>query len=849
MPNTPFKKRVLSLAILHIALLGSMTTAAAPNPDEVLSLSELNSSIVDFDQVSDYAKKSVVRLELLGVLKQAQTLQPKKPADKIFLRQLLGTLRFYGKGALTYGDAKKIIAKQFIKKDKHIANTVSFEGLLTKKGYRDYDIISREDLAYLVAHARQLDIVETGDPIHNPAIATPGPLLGPTVYQSGVDDTGATFDGSTISLFHRGLNKLNTTFAQDPELTLQLHPEVFKSVSVGGISVESLQDLTAQLEVELADGTIHRTPLTSLVPFSIHGADGKAGDIRIEDGLLVLADDLKGELNTFELNGHTFDAQETALEILDQAYYNGDATSPEVVAVVVDDLQTRGFTLRDRRIVMHNLILAKTALQQKGLTPLSAPFNTIAGPSSASRSFDEGLLYQLYDLATHWLTLANSAQTEALHSDLKDSDNQAILLDGTKILTASTLLPHITDLANAPFLPNEALSSRVKKSGALLPSEPIAFQLDRLKRAAYILLDDALSTGQADHLVTHGEIIRDNTVNSDAFSLSAGEFSAIRIPTLQSPLIDALNDFTQAYEKLVALISGVYVTSPLNTLDESQWQTINRKFAASILSEDMGQVRIGDLEFQLDMLATPSHVRSNIAPENDLTAFRQSEGFSLDNAREAFPIRLSEYICNGLVVDQNGEVIGSAKINPLQQQDLISDIDTDAANCQEATQSPRYQQLLFVDNLQLPPFGPAATFISTQGIEIINRLLLKPADKSLDIADIRLSYRLNEAEVNQAPEANIKGPERVKPRRFFRLDGRQSIDVDNDSLRYRWKIKRGKAKIFQSPKSGLAYLYPLSPGKLTVQLEVNDGTANSTAVNKTIEVKKFNRFKKDTTSF
>lgn len=165
--------------------------------------------------------------------------------------------------------------------------------------------------------------------------------------------------------------------------------------------------------------------------------------------------------------------------------------------------------------MLHNLILAKTAIQQSTLSPLSAPFNTIAGPSSASRHFKDGHLYTTYHLVEKLRHMIETGEQEAARTLLSEATIQENLLTATKMLTATTLLPHISSLANAPFLPNEALSSRVKKSGALLASEPFVFQFDRLKRASYLLLDEALSNGGARHLVIHGEII----VRDDAFPL------------------------------------------------------------------------------------------------------------------------------------------------------------------------------------------------------------------------------------------------------------------------------------------------------------------------------------------
>jgi hypothetical protein len=838
---TKFKRTTLVNAILLNLSLGgsSFVLAEAPNPDIVPGLSTLSSEFEDFEQVSNYAKKAVVRLELLGLVGEQAEFQPDEAADKNFLRQLLGTLDDLGEGEVTYGEAKEFIAEYLIDHEGEPNVALSIEGFLSKKAYGETDIISRQDLAYLVAHAREADIIEKGLPIHNPAIASPGPLLGPTVFQSGTDESGPVFDGSTVSLFNRGRNAVNTSFAESPEFTLQVHPEVFKSVSVGGIEVEALQDLSAQLEVELTDGSIHRTPLTSLVPFSIHGADGKAGVIRIEDGLLVFADDLLGEVDSFELNGHEFTVEETIDRILTQAYFNGDATSSEVVSVVVDELENRGFTLQDRRLMAHNLILTKTALQQTNLSPLSAPFNTIAGPSSSIRNFKDGHLFSTYQLVEDLRYLAETGQADAIRDVLNDTEIQENLLTGTKILTAVTLLPHITALSNAPFLPNEALSSRVKKAGALLPSEPIVFQFDRLKRAAYILLDDALSQGDATHLVTQGDIIRRTDAESQAFALSAGNFEAIPLNTNQSALIDAIYDYTQAYEELVHLISGVEFSGPLTELGEYDLADIDEAFSRPILSPALGEVKIGELDFKLDMLATPSHVLENFSPNNDLTQFRQSEGFGLASALDPFPTRLAEYVCNGEVVLDTGDLLGKAKIDPLEQIDLHSDFSAfPGQDCLSATTAPRYHQLLFVDNFQLPPFGPGSKFISTQGIEIINRLLLSPADSDLAVEDIRLSYRLTEPELNQAPVAIIEGPDKARRGRFVKLSAALSSDAEGDALQYKWKVKSGHAKILQSRTSDTAYVFPKRAGELVLELQVNDGTANSQTVEKTIQVRK-----------
>jgi hypothetical protein len=832
-----FKRKALTKAILmSLSLCGPVLAhAAAPNPDDVPALSTLVSEFEDYESISDYAKKAVVRMELLGLYGNDSVLSPQEPADKAFLRRLLGTLDDLGEGLVTYKEAEALISEYLLATDSGSEIVVSFDGFLSKKDHDPYGYITREDLSYLVAHARESLVLENGLPIHNSAIASPGPLLGPTVFQSGVDENGAIFDGSTVSLFHRGNNALNTTFSESPVLTLQVHPEVFKSVSVGGIEVDALQDLAAQLEVELNDGTIHRTPLTSLVPFSIHGADGKAGVIRIEDGLLVLADDLLGYVEKFSLNGHEVDVEETISGIYEQAYYNGETTSEEVVSVVVDELRSKGFSLQDRRLMAHNLILAKTALQQASLSPLSSPFNTIGGPGSAVRNFTDGHLFSMYQLVEELRLMAEAGQTDTINDVLSGQDNQRNLLIGTKILTAATLLPHITALSNAPFLPNEALSSRVKKSGALLPSEPVVFQFDRLKRAAYIILDEALSEGSAQHLVTKGEIVRRSDAESQAFALSAANFEAVPLHTNQSPLVDAIYDYTQAYEELVHLISGQDFTGSLEDLGEQDLELLNTAFSNPVLSEEMANVKIGDLEFKMDMLATPSHVQETFTPSNELTQLREVEGFGLDTALDPFPQRLVEYVCNGSVINVAGDVIDQAKIVPEEQGDLISDLsESPSQSCLSATTGPRYRQLLFVDNFQLPPFGPDAKFISTQGIEIINRVLFTPVNSDLQIKDIRLSYRLTEPEYNIAPVASIQGPEKVTRGEVFNLDAGLSSDADGDVLQYLWKIKSGEGSIIGSSTDAEVQINPEGTGKLVVELEVNDGIANSYSVEKEI---------------
>ncbi|MBF6057495.1 hypothetical protein [Thiomicrorhabdus heinhorstiae] len=731
--------------------LGLTASALSGCYDSSSNYSDTNTDTVDIDpnapfqdeeNISSYAKKAVNSLKAQGFLPVEARFNPQDQADLTFAETLLN-ISDLGSGYLTYGDAKKLINDYLI--IGHSNENVSIEGFLSKKNKSYQDSISREDFAYMVSQARQANFLETGLPIHNPAIATPGPLLGPTVFQSGGTSENPEYDGSTVSIFHRAKNGVNTTFADSPVFTLQVHPEVFKSVSIGGIDVDSLQDLSAQLEVELTDGSIHRTPLTSMIPFSIHGADGKKGVIRIEDGILVLVEDLQGNIDAFDLNGRTFSVQDVIHQIQTQSYYNGETTNTDVAKVITDELSEHGFSLQDRRIMLHNLILAKTALQQSSLTPLSAPFNTIAGPSSRSRGFSGSSLFSTYRLVDSLLSKVQNGQMDEVRSDLNSDDNQQNLLTGTKILTAATLLPHISSLANAPFLPNEELSSRVKKSGALLPSEPIVFQFDRLKRAAFILLDDALSQGNAAHLVTKGEIVKDSSAENPAFSLSADNFEAVPIQIKESVVVDALWDFKKSYEMLIQLISGVDVTESLTVLNEQEIALLETAFSNPVMNNQMADIKIGDLNFKMDMLATPSHIGDAFAPANDLTQFRDSEAFGLADALQPFPERLIQYICEGKVVSAEGNILGDAKIAPDQQLDLITDVSSDAPlQCTQAlSSSPRYKQLLFVDNFQLPPFGPEAKFISTQGIEIINRILFTPENPELDIADIRLTYRLS----------------------------------------------------------------------------------------------------------
>lgn len=124
--------------------------------------------------------------------------------------------------------------------------------------------------------------------------------------------------------------------------------------------------------------------------------------------------------------------------------------------------------------------------------------------------------------------------------------------------------------------------------------------------------------------------------------------------------------------------------------------------------------------------------------------------------------------------------------------------------------------------------------------QIINRLLLSPVDSELSIADIRLSYRLNEASVNQAPKARIKGKKRGKEFHLMTFNAKKSTDRDGDKLHYQWKVKSGKALLFKA-NSKKVLMFPLSPGKLVLQLQVNDGTANSAITEKTIWIAKGQR--------
>lgn len=169
-----FVKPALVTAVLFNLSLTSLSTAyaAAPNPDDVPGLSTLISQLKDFDQVSDYAKKAVVRLELLGLLNQQSHFFPQQITDKLFARQLLGTLDDLGTGDVSYADAQHLINDYLIDTDNPVI--LSFDGFLSKKGLLNRESLTREDFAYLVAHAREADIIAKGVPIHNPAIATSG---------------------------------------------------------------------------------------------------------------------------------------------------------------------------------------------------------------------------------------------------------------------------------------------------------------------------------------------------------------------------------------------------------------------------------------------------------------------------------------------------------------------------------------------------------------------------------------------------------------------------------------------------------------------------------------------------
>ena len=816
------KKRDVSLVVSLMLGLGSL--AISP----VMAASH----ITDFDNISNYAKNSVRRLDTSGVLESERVFNPKHVADKQFARNVLGTLDDIGTGQLSYSDAIALIKSY---QNYEIDTSRSIEGLLTKKNYQADDLITREDFAYLVAHAKQENINLNGLPLHNPAIAKPGPLLGPTVYQTGSNEDGPTFDGSTISLFHRAKNANNTTFNENPVFTLQVHPEVFKSVSVGGIDVDQLNDMTAQFEVELTDGTIHRTSLNSLIQFSIHGADGKVGQIRVEDGVLALVDDLKGYVSSFKLNGHDFNNETYANLVVNQSYTNNDQTDEQVVDFVSNELTNLGFSLQDRRTVLHNLILTKTALQQSNLSPLSAPFNTIAGPSSKSRGFEQGVLYNMYQLVYFLNKQVQDENISTIRSFLNETEIQQQLLTATKILTAATLLPHITSLADAPFLPNEALTSRVKKAGALLPSEPIVFQYDKLKRAAYILLDDALSQGNASHLVTTGEITSVSSEDQSAFTLIAEKFNSQTIAIESSIINDAILDYLDAYENIVKLISGVNFEGSLVDLTDEQFTAINASFSKPILDEDMSNIKIGELEFKLDILATPSHIGNSFKPLNPLTQGRVNEAFGLEQALEPFPTRLAQYVCAGEVVNINGEFIADAKIDAMEQIDLIQDFSINNNDtCEMAITAPRYHQLLFVDNFQLPPFGPQAKFITAQGIEIINRILLTPVDTNLAIKDIRLSYKINQPVENSAPIARAIVPEFINASRLGLLNASASTDTENNNLQYKWSVVSGDAILFQSKFVPYALIFSQSEEPVTITLQVNDGIANSKLVEKTI---------------
>ncbi len=749
MKNLPKRKIISSLGqwsavglatVMLAGCYGDSSSSESYSYEDVESSTfDPNSSFQDEAAISDYALKAVSSLKAQGVLPNEENFNPQAPADSEFAETLLG-IQDLGAGELSYDEAKRLILDSLINAEDQ--ETVSIEGFLSKKDYQSS--ITREDFAYMVFQARQVNFVEIGQPIHNPAIANTGPLLGPTVLETGSDANGPIYDGSSVSLFHRARGASNTTFGDNPVLTLQVHPEVFQSVSAGGLSVDDLTDLSAQLEVVLSDGSVHRTPFSSMIPFSIHGADGKKDVIRIEDGILIFVEDLLGYTDHFELNGRAFTAQGLIDLMQSQSYYNGETTDREVLAVVSDELTAKGFSLQDRRLMLHNMVLAKTALQQSGLSPLSAPFNTIAGPSSNFRSFSDGHLYATYQLVENLLAKIETGDLPAARTDLNDADIQQNLLTATKILTAATLLPHVSSLANAPFLPNEALSSRVKKSGALLASEPVVFQFDRLKRAAYIILDDALANGVASHLVTKGEIVKDESTSEAAFSLRADHFETVPLNVKESALIDALYDYKQSYEHLINLISGVDFSTSLTQLDGSSFDTVVNAFSQPVMNPQMASIKIGDLEFNMDMLATPSHVKPVFAPANDLTQSREQEAFGLNEAHDPFPLRVAHYICDGLIVSNAGDEIGESKLHPEEQADLIKDISPDAAEqcLAELNDSPRYKQLLFVDNFQLPPFGPEAKFISTQGIEIINRILLTPVDSNVEIEDIRLTYRL-----------------------------------------------------------------------------------------------------------
>jgi hypothetical protein len=116
-------------------------------------------------------------------------------------------------------------------------------------------------------------------------------------------------------------------------------------------------------------------------------------------------------------------------------------------------------------------------------------------------------------------------------------------------------------------------------------------------------------------------------------------------------------------------------------------------------------------------------------------------------------------------------------------------------------------------------------------------VLLTPVDPSLQVKDIRLSYRLTEAAFNKTPVAVIQGAEIARRGESVKLNAGLSSDADGIALHYQWKIKSGKARIISSSTDEEVLILPRRPGKLVVELQVNDGTANSQAIEKTIVVK------------
>jgi hypothetical protein len=113
-------------------------------------------------------------------------------------------------------------------------------------------------------------------------------------------------------------------------------------------------------------------------------------------------------------------------------------------------------------------------------------------------------------------------------------------------------------------------------------------------------------------------------------------------------------------------------------------------------------------------------------------------------------------------------------------------------------------------------------------------VLFTPVNSGLQIKDIRLSYRLTEPEFNTAPVASIQGPDRVNSGEVINLDAGLSSDADGDALQYLWKIKSGEGKIIGSNTDAEVQINPEGTGNLVVELQVNDGIANSYSVEKEI---------------